>query len=298
MNINIQTESKRQNLLEKINIKKFLSNSRAKFLLSFIGTGTGSIGTIALLKYLTENKRILPTKERIINGVKLSVADQIWVLNNFFLCEWGNNSCWHDVFLQYLMLPEIICNNYNSKKIMKMIKWIRKKNANFNNDRFSCGVKVDPEARQVSDVYGKFVNGMQGNFSTNMLSTCFDGLNVFQLGVLDACIGTPKITVESNDDPVACAKNRINKKLFLGYKEYLKEDAGFEYYVQNYENEEERNEHENEYGKEFFRDIERCKKLLKNPKLEHFNVHFSIANNGILFGSVEKNYKYFLKTAM
>ncbi len=160
MEINIQQKINSEFKYEKI--KKMLNNPFIKVSLGFVGIGT--IGIAAKLIY--DKLHNYTFEQRMINGIIVSITDQIWIAKNFFLCKWGrgNYLCWNDVFIQLLMAPDIRCGNYKSEKIMKTINWINKNLLEkYNGDPLKRKIEVPSDVRPAPNGFESYLTDGKGH---------------------------------------------------------------------------------------------------------------------------------------
>jgi len=180
MQVNAQQESNSKFKYEKI--KKILNNPAVKFSLSSIGVVAG-IGTLGLVARLIYDK--LNNKN---NEIKLDANDKKFIAKNFFLCKWGggNNLCWNDVFIQFLMCPDIRCGDYKSEKIMKTINWINKiLGEKYNGDFLDRKIEVPPDVRPVPDGLESYLTDGLGRDPIKMIWGKYNSRNFEDLKVVN-----------------------------------------------------------------------------------------------------------------
>ena len=173
-------------------IKKMLNNPFVEFSLGFVSLGT--IGIAAKLIYDKINNKNIESKkikDEIKDEIKLDANDKKFIAKNFFLCKWGkgNYFCWNDVFIQFLMRPDIRCISYESEKIMKTINWINKTlGTKYNSDPLSRKIKVPLDVRPASDGFESHLTDGEGH-DPNPLFTCnWNGRTLAQLGVVQSSL--------------------------------------------------------------------------------------------------------------
>lgn len=139
MSISIQNKNNQENFYEKF--EKNLNNPNARF---WSGGAAGLAGTGSafwLINYLLTNKNYSQIKERIVDGVKLSVADQNWIRDNMIFFEYKFPFCWYIGFNWFLSCPDIRRKkNTKSKKINKLLEIINNFFKDKCNDDF-CRIK-------------------------------------------------------------------------------------------------------------------------------------------------------------
>ena len=161
--------------------------------------GFASLSALFLAKGLAnsdgEKTKSLNKDEKFSTGVansggkkaeSLSKEDEQFIKKHFFLCGWRNNSCWNDVFIQFLMCPDILCKNYKSKKIMTTIEWIRKiLNDEYYGECLERKVPVPKESRPISDGYENWLqDGIEHEIEGMFLGE-FDGFSTTDMEMLD-----------------------------------------------------------------------------------------------------------------
>ena len=145
---------------------------------SFLGIGSVCLGKKCFSKNKTvENGNVFRIDEKNIkeckvNGVKLSVSDQIWIAKNMILFKWENPLCWHNAFMQFLACPDVrqfaylsdkSQSRYKSDKIMTMINWINKELSKpYSGDCLERCVKVPTGIRRAQDGAEKFLKSGDG----------------------------------------------------------------------------------------------------------------------------------------
>lgn len=141
-NDDIKTQSR--GIISRDLIKKVLNDSKARFLL---GSSAGLAGTGSAVWFLNY---LLTNKERIVNGLKLSIAYQNWIRDNMILFLHDGFLCWHNTFMQFLACPEIRCRSYDFKDIMVMINYINSQfKKNYKGDCLSIRpINVDMKFRR------------------------------------------------------------------------------------------------------------------------------------------------------
>ncbi|MBO6126523.1 MAG: hypothetical protein J6P21_00770 [Clostridia bacterium] len=90
---NDDTKTQSSGIISRDLIKKVLNDPKARFLLGSSAGLAGPGSAVWFLNYLLTSKNCSQIKERIINGVKLSVADRIWIRNNLLFFEYKFPFC-------------------------------------------------------------------------------------------------------------------------------------------------------------------------------------------------------------
>ncbi len=164
---------------------------------SFLGIGSVCLGKKCFSKNKTvENGNVFRIdekniKEREVNGVKLSVSDQIWIAKNMILFEWKYPLCWHNAFMQFLACPDVrqfaylsdkSQSRYKSNKIMTMINWINKELSKpYYGDYLERCVGVPMGIRRAQDGAEKHLGSSEG-YLVNFVAEVFDGYTPEFLG--------------------------------------------------------------------------------------------------------------------
>ena len=196
-------QNNHQNFYE--NFKKIFNNPISKFSLGFVVSSF--IATITA--------KLIYDKIKNLDKIQLTPADVAWIKKNIILIEQDYPLCWHNAFMQFLACPEILYKNYKSEKIMIMIRWIREKlkelNKNYNGDYLDRKIKLkiindakDRSFRRAPDGLeyklklekiessgdkAKSVGYLFSNVDTIDVIRKWDGLNEFELGLLDGYMG-------------------------------------------------------------------------------------------------------------
>ena len=161
--------------------------------------GFASLSALFLAKGLAnsdgEKTKSLNKDEKFSTGVansggkkaeSLSKEDEQFIKKHFFLCGWRNNSCWNDVFIQFLMCPDILCKDYQSKKIMTTIKWIRKiLNDKYYSECLERKVPVPKESRPISDGHEGWLTDGRRHEVDEMFFGKFDGVSITDMKMSD-----------------------------------------------------------------------------------------------------------------
>ena len=158
---------------------------------SFLGIGSVCLGKKCFSKNKTvENGNVFRIdekniKEREVNGVKLSVSDQIWIAKNMILFEWKYPLCWHNAFMQFLACPDVrqfaylsdkSQSRYKSDKIMTMINWINKElSETYSGDCLERCVGVPMGIRFAQDGAEKYLKPSSGGGMIDFCNEEFDG---------------------------------------------------------------------------------------------------------------------------
>ena len=100
----------------QVNSQQDNSKLNVKLLIGSVG-GTIGVGVFGIALKLIYDKIHN-------NEVKLDSNIEKYISKNFFLSKWERNSCWNDVFIQFLMCPDIRCKKFESEKINAIIKII------------------------------------------------------------------------------------------------------------------------------------------------------------------------------
>ncbi len=117
--------------------------------------------------------------------IKICTVDEQFIKSNFFLCGWKNNSCWNDVFIQFLMLPDIRCRKYGSAKINKTIEWINKQlSERYDGNFLNRKIYIPKEYRPISDGYENWLSDGKFHSVNNLFHGRFDGFNWMKLGLV------------------------------------------------------------------------------------------------------------------
>ena len=166
-------------------IKKMLNNPFIKVSLGFVGIGT--IGIAAKLIYDKLNNKNIESK-KIKDEIKLDANDKKFIAKNFFLCgrEGINNPCWNNVFIQFLMCPDIRRISYKSEKIMKTINWINKTlGTKYNSDPLSRKIKVPLDVRPASDGFESYLTDGKEHGLDPLFTCNWNGMSLDKLGVVN-----------------------------------------------------------------------------------------------------------------
>ena len=172
MEVNIQREFNSKLKYEKI--KKMLNNPIVKFSLSSAGSiiGIGTLGLAAKLIYDKIHKKKKKKK---------------FIKKNFFLSKWEKNSCWNDVFIQFLMCPEYRCKKFKSQKINAVIKIIN----DFLNEKYDGEVLRRSKLfkyneRPIPDGFRSHLDAKEHYYEELFLKNAkYDNLNLSDMGILD-----------------------------------------------------------------------------------------------------------------
>ena len=180
----IQVNSQQDNSKFKYEkIKKMLNNPFVKFSLGFVGLGT--IGIAAKLIYDKLNNKNIESEK--IDEIKLDANDKKFIAKNFFLCQWKNNSCWNDVFIQFLMCPEYRCKKFKSAKINAIITIINDfLNQKYGGNPLSRSKLFKPHERPIPDGLESWLT--DGGKHCSLVGEKYrkyNGLSLIDLGILD-----------------------------------------------------------------------------------------------------------------
>lgn len=199
----INNQNNQENFYGKIS--KILNNSAAKFSIAGVGgfVGIGALGLITKLIYDKLNnknteseKNKLKTQDK--DEIKLDANNKKFITKNFFLCQWGGgtNLCWNDVLIQFLMLPDIRCKEYNSQKIMKTINWINKiLGEKYDGDPLDRKIEVPLYVRPVSDGLESYLTDDQIHNDLFFIET--NGLDLQMMGILNYYVIIYPFQIES-----------------------------------------------------------------------------------------------------
>ena len=186
---NPKLESKSKTKFEKI--REILNNPVTKFCGGLLGSSTlfGATGFLIYLYNKNKSKEKIDHKEykeRMVNGIKISVAVREWISKNIFLCAWKNGSCWNDTFTQLLMSPEIRCKECKSSKINKLFNWINDNlNEPYNGDCLERKIKIKDTIRVFPDNFKKGTYNPVHALDLLLENFKFDNINFNDLNILN-----------------------------------------------------------------------------------------------------------------
>jgi hypothetical protein len=200
-NSNVQQENKELKLEEKN--KQNSGIAKPLMYTSLSVAGVAAISIIGKILYdkskkdenlndnIKSNKKIEEiTGERIVDGIKLSVADQKWIRKNIFNPNQVYPLCWNNVSLLFLAGPEyrskrFINNTISNNKIIKIIDYTDKilKDRNLV-DCLSGNVNIDKNYRPIPDSEQELLSQYH-HFLFTDVEKKYDSTTPLNLGIVD-----------------------------------------------------------------------------------------------------------------